>query len=298
MGAADKFSLIILHALLDFLKFLTYGIFVRKTGTAFYLFFALSLPASRAAFEKIEMGASALAMGNAAVARSGFPFAVHFNPAAINVQGPLGFALTYRDFYGLKEVRQVDLVSNFSIAGRSFSMGINHLGSAHYAEIQVCLGMAYDLGHQFSMGLCFQLYHLRIKGYGEDLAWGIHCGVLYELLPSLALGAQMTNLNRPHISASAEKLPQMMTLGLCYTATEKMCILFAVCRDIRYDPEYRAGMAYQLTTGFTLRAGLEDSIETVSAGCGFALNDYCIEYALRIHQTLGASHIVSFCLSL
>jgi len=298
MGTANKFSLIILHTVLDFLKFLTTSVFARKTGTAFYLFFALSLPASQAAFDKIEMGASALAMGNAAVARSGFPFAVYFNPAAINVQGPPGFALTYRNFYGLKEVRQVDLVSNFSIAGRSFSMGINHLGNEHYAEIQACLGIAYDLGHQFSMGLSFHLYHLRIEGYGEDLAWGIHCGVLAELLPSLALGAQMTNLNRPHISASGEKLPQRMTLGLSYTATEKMCILFAVCRDVRYGPEYRAGMAYQLTKGFTLRAGLEDSIETVSTGCGFALNDFCFEYALRIHQTLGPSHIVSFCLSL
>jgi hypothetical protein len=298
MGTANKFSPIVLHALLDFLIFLTYGVFVRKTGTAFCLFFALSSSASQAAFEKIEMGAPALAMGNAVVARSGFPFAVYYNPAAINVQGPVGFALTYRNFYGLRDVRQVDLVSNFSIAGRSFSMGINHLGNEHYAEVQACLGMAYDLGYQCSMGLSFQLYHLRIEGYGEDLAWGVHCGVLVELLPSLLLGAQMTNLNRPHISASAEKLPQMMTLGLCYTATEKMCILFAICRDIRYGPEYRAGMAYQLAKGFTLRAGLEDSIETVSAGCGFALTDFCIEYALRIHQTLGPSHIVSFCLSL
>jgi len=298
MTAADKFCLIILHGLLVFLKFLANGFFIRRSGCITVVCFALAVPASQAAFEKVEIGAAALGMGNAVIAYVGLPNAVHYNPAAIRVQGTFDFAFTYRTFFGIKGVRQADLVSNFSIAGRSFSIGINHFGNEYYTEIQTCLGSAYDFGRGINMGISFQLYHLSIKGYGEALAWGVHCGILVELLPSLALGAQMTNLNRPQISVSGEKLPQRMALGLSYTAAEKMYIVFAVYRDIHFGPEYRAGMAYQLTKGFTIRAGLEDSIETVSTGCGITVNDFCFDYALRIHQTLGLSHILSLYLSL
>ena len=298
MKALCKFNLKSLHGRLVFIKFFRKGCATERVKTALGLILILLAADSRAAFDKIALGAAPLAMGNAAVACSDFPYAVHYNPAAISVSGICDFAITYRNFFGLKEVSQADLVTNFCVAGRPVALGINRLGNENYTEFQGCLGIAFSIGSAFSLGVSFHLYHLHISGYGETQTWGLDGGLLVALLPELTLGAQMTNLNRPRIASNSEALPQVMTLGLCFEAIEDMQIMLDVCRDIHFGPAYRAGMSYRLTKGFTVRAGLEDAVDTVCTGCSFAVFNFCFEYALRIHQTLGLSHAVSMVINL
>ena len=298
MRGCAKITSGILHHRLVFIKFTASKWFAFRSYAGLLLLFTIYVSGSRAAFDKLEAGAATLAIGNAAVALAGSPQAIHYNPAAIRFNGMLGVALSYRSFYGLKEVGQADLIINFFFAGQSFSFGINRFGNRYYSEIQGSLGSYYDLDNQLCLGVSLHVYHLQIKGYGQDLTWGINFGVLYELLPSLFFGALVTNLNRPKLAVMREKIPQIMTFGLNFLAMQEMRLFFVVYRDVHFKADYRAGVSYQPASVFTVRAGIEDGTETVSVGCGINFSDFSFDYALRMHQILGPSHVVSFHLSL
>jgi hypothetical protein len=286
-------NLNIFHNPLNFSKFST-GRHYRKLIDVVSLFiFIIHATDGHTAFDKLEMGAAPLAMGNAIVAVVGSPYAIYYNPAAIRVNGSFGIALSYQNIYELKDVGQVDLIMNFFAAGLPFSFAVNRFGNSHYTEFQGSLGGYYELGNQCSLGASIQVYHLRISGYGQQTTWGSNIGIVFKLLPSLTVGAMTTNINQPRIAEIGEKLPQTITLGCSFEPLEEMRIAFAIYRDIHFSADFRAGISYQLSTALIFRSGVEDAADTISIGIGIIINKIVFDYALSIHQVLGLSHTVS-----
>ena len=116
---------------------------------------------------------------------------------------------------------------------------------------------------------------------------------LYQFLPRLSIGAMFTNLNQPEISKANEELPQNMSVGFCYYPIEYMIISFELHRDIHFSQEYRAGFSYDIMPSFSIRAGIENNIETYSLGFGLNTKWVGCDYAVKIHQILGVSHILT-----
>jgi hypothetical protein len=258
--------------------------------------YCFRLPDAQAAFDKLEMGAEPLAMGNAIVALRDSPYSIYYNPAAIGCPGAIGIALSYQSFYALKGISQTDLILNFFAAGQPFALAINRFGNNHYTEIRMAMGGSYNLGNQCSIGTGFQLYYLRISEYGQQLTWGVDLGLLVDLLPALTLGAIVTNVNQPRLAKTAEKLPQIMTLGCNFEPVEDMRLLFAVYKDLHFNEDYRVGFSFQIRQGFIFRCGLEDDAEIIGVGFGVTIKQITFDYTLRSHQILGLSHALSFIL--
>ncbi len=243
------------------------------------------------AFEKMEAGALPNSMGNAIVALIGSPYAIYYNPAVLSDSIKIDIILSYQILYEIKDLSQADIIINFSIAKRPFSIALNQFGNGRYREIQVCMGSKYNITPVCAIGGSIQYYQLLIHHYGQQSTWGINLALYYNILPNLYLGALVTNINKPRISQKAEFLPQTMSMGLNYEPISALSVCFALIRDIHFSQDYRFGFSFQTLPNLSIRAGIEDQINTYNFGLGINTNWIVFDYALKLHPFLGASHI-------
>jgi hypothetical protein len=262
------------------------------------IYYGIFCPEVKSAFEKKDVGASSFAIGNAAVAIDGFIFALYYNPAALSTSEKIHTAFTIQNFFGVGDLNSVDLITRFNLADYPFSLAINRFGNQLYQELQFSLGSRIEVVKDCAIGFSIQSYILAIRGYGHTLAWGVNVGILYKFLPLFSVGALVTNINRPYISAAKEQLPQTMSIGLSYIPDDNLMLSFEIFRDIKYQPEFRAGCAYKVIPLLTIRAGIEDQLDLYSYGLGIQMNWIAIDYSLRTHPVLGLSHIATVSLIL
>lgn len=278
---------------MDFLK-LPYSF---RSYTIVYIIifigFNFYIPEVKSAFEKKEVGASSFAIGNAAVAIDEYLFALYYNPAALSAPEKFQIAFSLQNYFGIGELNAVDMTTNFTLAGHPLSFAINRFGNRIYQEIQLTAGSRYKLLKNCAIGFSVQCYILAIRQYGQTLAWGINLSVLYKLIPDVSVGALVTNLNQPVISAAGEDLPQTMSIGFCYYPVPDLIVSFELFQDTRFSQEYRAGCSYQVIPFLTVRAGIEDQLNIYTYGLGINMNWINFDYALRTHPVLGVSHIAT-----
>lgn len=253
---------------------------------------------SFSAFEKLEAGAQPISMGNAIVAMSGSPYAIYYNPAALSDNTKFEIALSHQLLFGMKDLAQTDMIINYSIAGHPFSLAMSQLGNGPYREIQFCAGSKYNITPTCAIGGSIHYYQLSISHYGQQGTWGLNLAIYYDLVPGLHLGAFVTNLNQPRISETEEQLPQTMNLGFSYEPVNELTICFALFRDIHFSQDYRVGLSYQILPVLSFRAGIEDQTNTYNFGLGIDTRWVDFDYALRVHQFLGTSHVFTLMVTL
>lgn len=246
-----------------------------------------------AAFEKLEIGAKPLSLGNAVVAWQKNPYALYYNPSNIYISDDFYLGLTYRSFYGLHEVSQVNIISNFTVRNVCLALAGNRFGNNLYQEYQFNMGSAYEFTDEASLGLSIQYYLLKIANYGNQGCWGINMGFQYQILNELSIGAVATNINKPVMGNTHEKLPQTLSLGFCYTPVSVLKIGFEFYRDVRFNQDYRAGIAYSIAEYLVLCMGVDDQTRSFSLGLGFEIKSVEIDYAVLVHQILGVSYVIS-----
>ncbi len=291
-------SVKVLQFSMNFRKFLRKNRCIRVCTLLMTIFVVHSPHSSFGAFEKIEAGAASIAMGNALVALKPFPFALYYNPAALSVSENFQFVFTYHNLYGFSDLNQVNILSNLQIGRYPFAIAIDRLGNRFYQEIQVTAGSKYDITPDCAIGASIQLYILTIQNYGQKITGGINISLLYNVLPEFSVGAIVTNVNQPRIAQIQEKLPQTMSLGFGYYPLDALSVSVELFRDIRFEQEYRAGFLYKITSSLDFRAGLEDKTDTYSFGLGIHTEWVGFDYALRAHQILGNSHLISIMMTL
>lgn len=248
---------------------------------------------SFAALENIEIGAEPLSLGNAMVAWQNNPYALYYNPANLYISRKIYVGFTYRSFYGLYELTQLNMVTNFSINKIPLSIGINCYGDKLYQEYQLHSGISYRITNESALGIGFQYYHLQIANYGSRSSWGINMGISYTVIECFKLGMFVTNINQPVIGECREKIPQSLSLGFFYLPLCSLKIGFDLYRDIRFDQSYRVGIAYDVSKILSIGMGIDDQTNTFSIGMGLENKWFDFHYGILFHQILGVSHVLS-----
>jgi hypothetical protein len=206
--------------------------------------------------------------------------------------------LTYRSFYGLHEVSQVNIITNFTVRNICLALAGNRFGNNLYQEYQFNMGSVYEFADEASLGFSIQYYLLKIVNYGNQGCWGVNMGFQYQILNDLSIGSLVTNINKPVMGSSNEKLPQTLSLGFCYTPVSVLKIGFELYRDVRFKQDYRAGIAYTVAENLVLCMGVDDQTRSFSLGLGIEINSIEIDYGVLVHQILGVSHVISCGLTL
>ena len=244
------------------------------------------------AFEKQGIGASNIGLSLSAVASTCPDFTVFHNPALIS--GDFTADFFYRNYFGIKELNQVGIYSEFTSFDQPIAIGIARFGNNLYSETELVLGTSYKPNDVFSIGLSASVYILRIKNYGDALSFGLNCAVFYRLDEHWGIAATINNFNEPELGTSNEKIPVSGEFGFSYLPVKDAELLLAGYKEEFHEFAYRLGTRIQIIPGIKLLAGFQNYINSFSLGIELNQNNYRIKYSVDIHPVLNASHALGF----
>lgn len=233
-------------------------------------------------------GGRASGLGYASTALSN-TVGAHANPAASAAHRQRAVSFFARQSFGLSALRYGAVYGTWPTDWGVASGGAGTFGGEGYREVHYSLGYARDLQFGTSrhvyVGLTARYYHTRIDGYGGAGALGLHLGLLLPLLPTLQLGAHVTNVNSPSL-VDGEPLPQTLAVGLQYRATKRLLVLADVFKDLSFPVAVRGGLEVRPISLLALRAGVTTSPTRFTGGVGLHLDWLRAHIAAEQHAEL------------
>lgn len=237
------------------------------------------------------MGARQMAMGGASASLSD-AWALFHNVAGL-AQQKQSFAFAYEASPQLPGANR--MAASWQIPVRSFTTGIGffRFGDALYNEQFISLGVAHRMGIT-SLGAKVNFSQYRADGFGVLSAMTLDIGGITQLTPELRVAAYITNVTQSSLnSGSGERLPMRMVVGVGFQFTKKIIATTEVEKDPDYPLTWRTGFEYDVYKNLFFRTGYQLQPNAFYFGIGGNRKRLRIDYALRYHFLLGASHQAS-----
>lgn len=257
----------------------------------FILLFSTGIVLSgNAGNEDHPIGARSAAMGNASVSLSDM-WSAHHNQAGLGFVREAGGGVTYENRFLLKEISIRGGVVAIPIKQGTFGLCITNFGYSQYSENKYSLSFAKAFGNKLSAAVAMDYLTTKIaEGYGSKGVPAAEAGIIAKPMKDLNIGVHVFNPTRAKISEyDDERLPTIIRLGGDYTFSDKVIVAVEAQKDIRYKPEFKAGIEYKAVKEFYLRIGLSTNPTLSTFGFGINLKNFKIDFAASYHQTLGIS---------
>ncbi|MEA4884047.1 MAG: PorV/PorQ family protein [Clostridia bacterium] len=260
-------------------------------------------PVDTGAILDFGMGARALAMGGAFVAVADDGTAVYYNPAGLAFVKGHNVTSMYSTAYGAGNYLSagyaqknigVGLLGLMATVGRTDEFG-NPTTDFSYLDGAVLGGYAYSFG-SMSVGGALKLYGQSLP---DNPGFGVtgDVGVMVNLpnAAGLKLGAVGRNLlgTVKYKSGFTDNFDRKIVVGASVNPISKLIV--AADFDITAMAGH-FGAEYQIHPMVALRAGgvVGKSGESgMTAGVGFAINGFHVDYAYQMHATLPDAHRVA-----
>lgn len=258
-------------------------------------------------FDNLILSPRARAMGGAFVALSDDETAIFTNPAGLAEQEKTGVYASYVDLYGYDflNLGSVGVVvptgaGTFGFGGRLLSA--EHLGVDLESEYTFSVGQGItlmkDIHSSLSVGYTANLYGLSFEAPtvgGEDLGsantFGIDLGVIGTMRGRTKFGLFAKNINNPKIGdPDAEDLPQWFAAGVAYSPYGGVETVLELQKQDAEDLRACFGVEFGVADYLTLRAGMQNQPNRLSAGFGTHWNRIRIDYSYTSHATLPGTH--------
>ncbi len=258
------------------------------------LFLLLTLPiAGVDGFEKNGRGARPLALANAFVAVADDPWTPWHNPAGIaSVTSFKSSVFFIPEPFGLKELRTTSAAAVFPTSFVNIGVVMDDFGSSLYRESTALIGIARAIEDGVALGVAANIGIVSIERYGTASIVTVDLGARLELLKHVSLGYTWKNIGRATVGNSLESVPQIQTLGMCYTPHPLAQITFDLEKDIRFPFVARAGIELHILDQIAFRFGCSNSPDTFAAGFGATMSGWECSYAVNAHPQLGMTHAI------
>ena len=243
--------------------------------------------------QHMSVGAEAAGTGFANVALKG-RMGVWGNAAALYGLSTPQILVGYENRYGISEgLHSISAAYLHPLKSSALAVSFYRFGDELYSQHKVSLAMGHQIS-QFAAGLRLNQYQFHTEGTDTRYATTVDFGGMAQLLPELAFGMQLTNINQARVSReTGERIPTILSLGFRYEPDKKLTILSELAYDLDKRPQLKAGMAYQPLKNITFRSGFNTGTEgRLFLGMGLEHSVIIIDYALETHAVLGISQHV------
>ncbi len=263
-----------------------------------------------ALYEDLPSGPIADALGGATVAYPVGLASIYGNPAGLvsltgfqaetfykPLYGGLGIGLRTLQASVAMPYRGVGIALSYKETGATLTQdGYENAYSGAYREGVWTLSLARSLTEAFAFGLNFHLYHFQEPRFGGVSTFGLDFGLLARFYRRWALGASVTNFNRPrfHGTYRDEPLPVAVAVGLRY----QPWAFATTVVQARKTPDHPARVAFGqeirwLAGKVALRVGVaqEGEVTTPSLGFGVVAGPLRLDYATVLSLDLPVTHV-------
>ncbi|MGD9547504.1 MAG: hypothetical protein AB7V45_08125 [Candidatus Krumholzibacteriia bacterium] len=268
----------------------------------------LSAAPSRAFFENTVMDGRARGMGESAVAVPGGSYSAFYNPGLLagRTASTVGasyvrpFRLDFTDFFAVGAA--------LPLGGRYGSVGIglsqfkvNHLDTDLLKETHAAfshgISLFEDYHSRIDMGYSLNVYQVEqgetVSGIdpGSDTVLGVDFGMAVTLHKRTVLGFLVKNLNNPMIGVDEEELHRRLVAGVSYAPYDGVVTTFEFDNELGEDVQYHGGIEMTIIEGFTLRGGVITGPNKLTAGFGYELQGFSLDYGFATGGgTLDSTH--------
>ena len=258
------------------------------------------------------------AMGGAVVASSGDVQALHNNPAGLNILDDPEIAFTHNELDTSLGLRQEYLSFGRPWAGGGIAISLSDFSYGSFdnrdssgASLGASTDQAYAgalgygtgfLANRLSLGLCLEASQEAL-GSSISTLYDASLGAMFEILPSLSLGAQMSHLG---LFAQGGAAPTALDLGVSWSAFSRNLTLAGDWTKPNLGTaaeaigaEWKILDAYCLRAGWRFNSGDPQAMDQgFSAGAGAKFGPLMINYAYVPYGNLSSSQRVSIILDL
>ena len=258
-------------------------------------------------FDSLVLSPRAQGMGGAFVALSDDETAVFTNPAALALQDARGAYSSYVDLYGYDFLKLGSAAAASPTDFGTVGVGVRYLsvdydGNALEQEYTVTGAHGFtvmeDTHSSLSFGYGLSLFGLSFPTEsvgGEDLgsanAFGLDVGVLGTLRGRTRFGLFVKNINNPKMGEpNAKDLPQWFAGGICYSPYGGVQTSIELQKQDNEELRACGGFEFEVNDYVTLRGGLQNQPNRMSAGFGAKWEMLRLDYAYTSHPVLPGSH--------
>ena len=268
----------------------------------------LSAGTALAAFEDIPASPRARAMGEAGCSVVDGAYATYLNAGHLGsaTEGALvagyvqPFGLSFTDSYHMGAVIPVS-PGNGAVGISLNQFKVEHQDVRLLEETQISLAygntLYKDMHSQVDLGATVNMYHLKFgettSGIdpGNDSALGMDLGLLVTVHERTRLGVMIKNLNNPNIGVDEEELAHRLIAGISYEPYEGVITTFEFDNELGQDTQYHGGIEMYVAQGLALRAGVITNPSKLTAGFGYALDRFALNYGFSTGGgTLDSTH--------
>ncbi len=236
-------------------------------------------------------GTKATAMGNAFVAYADNVWATNVNPAGLQQLFSLQASLFVAPAqFGLPELRTFACAAGLPLDFVALGVAVEQFGFELYKETNIRLGFARNIDWGVSAGVAINIRRFDIAGYGSTTNALIDVGLLAEAHPTLIFGFSMKNLAGAKMGTDSQRLPQTFFLGARYVPIKSFTVAIELEKESRHQPMLKVGLEQRVLGLLSLRAGVTDDPNSISAGFGAGASLFEFSYAGSSHPELGWSH--------
>jgi hypothetical protein len=249
----------------------------------------LAAPAAAQLTPLAEGGARSLALGRATTALDGDHWGLS-NPAAWAGVDGITASVFASQAFGMPELRLGAATVALPVPYGVASAYARTYGFEDFRETVAGVGFARAFPvsptRHVQVGVALRYTGIAIPDFGSRGAVGLSLGVLAEVMPGLAFGAQALNVNRPELS-SFDPLESRLDAGLAFRAHDRALILLAASKDLDFPLSWRGGLEVQPVEVLRVRAGFGTEPARFSTGIGVQFLQIRADVAAEHHQVLG-----------
>ncbi|RKZ06858.1 hypothetical protein DRQ05_04075 [bacterium] len=268
---------------------------------------------------RIGAGSRAISLGGAFTAVGDDPSVLFYNPAALrlnkyprvmlnHIQLFSNFSDAAYDFAGIvyPSARAGAIGLGFLTVGtggiRAFDEFSRETGEISYRESEGILSYAVKLpwdyfGH-FTVGSSIKVLNQRVGDY-SDTGTGLDIGFLYEppYIEHLILGCNLQDIigAETKLVSVSERVDRTLMFGAGYRYVfsngSSLILSSQLNAPKRDDKEIRFGAEFIFKNMFAVRFGYDS--EQITAGLGFGLRGFQLDYGYFSRQDVGASHPIT-----
>ena len=244
-----------------------------------------------AGFENNGRGTRPSALANAFAAVGDSPWSTVYNPAGLADCHAFEFAVFMSpQQFGLKELRTTTVALFAPLGDQKLGLVGGQFGFDLYRETALSLGIGKMASKGIALGGTINLIRFSIERYGAVTAASFDCGAIIEVVEGLHLGFDWKNFTGSTIGSTAESLPQVQAVGLCYEIAATSRVTLELEKDIRFPFEFKMGYEQEFLHMLNARFGMSNNPQTASVGFGVEFAGIGFSYAGYSHQQLGWTH--------
>ena len=172
----------------------------------------------------------------------------------------------------------------------NFGMEANYFGFKNYNESSLGIAYGRSLGEKISIGARFNYFSLRIPGYVSASAIDFDVGFIASINSNFGIGFSASNpVGGRFLKSMDEKLRSEYKFGAGFTASEVFYISGEIIKEEDMTVDVNAGIQYQYSKRFFIRAGMRTATSIGYAGAGCSWNNFRLDVCASYHPMLGLS---------